>query len=109
MQLALKVENGDLINIGYTDFTLRNVFPVPMPETEDSKMNKHLRNVRDKHYHVENEIVTNKEERTVDLKSDVYFYSIKIGSVIMGVEKSIIEIEENLNKVNKVSKDSMKF
>ena len=94
MQLALKVENGDLIYIGYTDFNLRKVFPAQMPNLEDQKMDKHLNMIRDKHYHIENEFLVNKDDRTVDLKSDVYFYSIKIGSVIMGVERQLLEIED---------------
>lgn len=92
VQLVLKVDGGDPIYIGYADFSLRKVFPVKIPGAEDLRLSKQARQARERHYHVEADPSNTSQVRTVDIASEVYFYSIKLGTIIMGVQASIIEI-----------------
>jgi hypothetical protein len=82
---VLKVEGGEPIYIGYADFNLRNVFPVKMPGGEDVRLSKHAKQIRERHYHIEAEHSTSPQGRTADITSEVYFYSIRLGTIIMGV------------------------
>ena len=95
-----------MTNIGFTDIRLRELFPETLEESSDLKMNQKLINIREKALMVDQFISLRQEERTIDVQGDVYFYSIKIGTIILGVEKHRLRLAqaENRRKRRKYSK-----
>lgn len=86
-----------MINIGYTDLSLRELFPVEIDDYDDKKLTKRIKKVREKSLAIENYIRKKDGDNTIDLKGNVYFYSIRIGTIIFGAEVKKLTILDQAN------------
>lgn len=75
-----------MINIGYTDLSLRELFPVEIDDFGDTKLTKRVKKAKEKSLAVDNYLRKKDRDATIDLKGNVYFYSIRIGTIIFGAE-----------------------
>lgn len=72
------------MNVGFTDLKLRELFPCDLQSTLDEKLPPEASKEREKLLMIKKESAQN---RTVEMHGDIYYFSVRIGSIKMGLRQ----------------------
>lgn len=84
IQLAVKNTQGKLVNVGYTDMRLRDLFPAELNTPHDEKLPMDALKVREKMLRTSK---SSNKVKTVETRGDIFYYSVKIGTIRMGLRQ----------------------
>lgn len=94
IQLAVKDESKSLVNIGYTDLPLGKLFPHEDSITiSDKKIPQEVAKIRNNMIVRKLKVSIEKgDSGTIDLEGEIFFFSVKIGTIKLGVQKTKLKL-----------------